>query len=520
MGAVWATQPVVTVQDSGGATVTTDTSSVTLSGSGLTCTGGLTKAAVNGVAAFSGCSMSAAGTFTLHATDSALTAADSASFAVSAPVATKLNFVAAPTSAIAGVTFGTAPQVEITDAAGTRITSDSRQVSLAGLGGGGVLTCTNTTVNAVNGLATFNGCQLSLDGSGYYLRATSNPALTQADSAQFSVGAYGPAAKLGFVTQPSGSPAGVAFATQPAVAVQDANGLTVGNNNGTSVTLQVLSGPGTLTCTGGLTKTTVSGVATFAGCFASASGSYTLRATSTPAYTQADSSSFTVAVGATKVAFTTQPGNGVSGSALATQPVVAIQDSASATVTTDSTTVVTLALGNANGATLDCTGGLTKTAASGVATFAGCKVAGAGTGYTLQASATNLTSATSNAFNVTTGPATASSQLVVAAPAAGVMVPRSRLTFTATTGTLAPTPASLTFVVKRKSDGKYWNDTAAAWQADAFENAATLANGTWTFAITGVNRRQFVNMTAIVTAHTTAGGTLYESATNPEIVIR
>lgn len=520
VGAAWATQPVVTVQDSGGATVAADSSTVTLSGSGLSCTGGLSKAAVNGVATFAGCAMSGAGTFTVHASDGALTAADSASFGITAPVATKLNFVATPTSAIAGITFGTAPQVEVTDAGGNRITSDTRQISLAALGGPGSLTCTNTTVNAVAGVATFNGCQISTNGSGYYLRATSNPALTQADSAQFSVGAYGTAAKLGFVTQPSGSPAGVAFATQPAVAVQDANGLTVGNNNGTSVTLQVLSGPGTLTCTGGLTKTTTNGVATFAGCYASTSGSYTLRATSTPAYTQADSSSFTVAVGATKVAFTTQPGNGVSGSALATQPVVAIQDSASATVATDSTTVVTLSLGNASGATLTCTGGLTKTAASGVATFAGCAVSGAGTGYTLQASATNLTSATSNTFNVTPGAATPSSQLVVAAPAAGVLTPRSRLTFSATTGTLAPAPTALTFVVKRKSDGKYWNDPAAAWQADAFENAGTLGSGTWTFAITGANRRQFVNMTAVVTAHTTVGGVLYESATKPEIVIR
>src|SRR5208337_4411925 len=46
-----------------------------------------------------------------------------------------------------------------------------------------------------------------------------------------------------------------------------------------------------------------------------------------------------------------------------------------------------------------------KSATSGVDTFAGCKITLAGTGYTLTATSTGLTSATSNAFNITVGAA-------------------------------------------------------------------------------------------------------------------
>jgi hypothetical protein len=230
---------------------------------------------------------------------------------------------------------------------------------------------------------------------------------------------------------------------------------------------------------------------------------------------------FAVTTAAAQLAFTKQPGNGVSGAPLSAQPQVAIQTTDGKTVTTDSTTIVTLALvGNG---TLSCTGGLTKTASSGLATFAGCSVTGAAaTGLTLTATADSLDAATSSAFNLTAAPAVQSTQLVVAAPAAGVSIPRSRLTFTATAGTISPAPTAVTFVIKRKSDNQYWNDSAGAWQADPFENAAIASDtaGTWTFAVTGENRRQFVGTTVVVTAHASTDAALYESTAKPEIAIR
>ena len=66
---------MVTVQDLGGNTVTTDTSSVTLTlttpaGATLTCTNANPLPAVAGVATFTGCNIDLANT-TLHAADGA-----------------------------------------------------------------------------------------------------------------------------------------------------------------------------------------------------------------------------------------------------------------------------------------------------------------------------------------------------------------------------------------------------------------------------------------------------------------
>ena len=77
-GATWATQPVVTVQDSGGNTITTSTDTITLAitsqpgtGATLTCNGGPPNlAATGGIATFAGCQIvGTAGTYTITATD-------------------------------------------------------------------------------------------------------------------------------------------------------------------------------------------------------------------------------------------------------------------------------------------------------------------------------------------------------------------------------------------------------------------------------------------------------------------
>lgn len=225
---------------------------------------------------------------------------------------------------------------------------------------------------------------------------------------------------------------------------------------------------------------------------------------------------FTITAPAAKLAFTTQPGNGTAGSLLAVQPVVAVQTAAGATVTTDSTTVVTLAV--SGGATLTCTGGLSRTVSAGVAAFSGCTVTPAGTGYTLLASSSPpLTSAASAPFDVTAAPPASTSQL--AFPAVTGPVPRSRLTFAVDSGTLDPAEVRLT--IRRSSDNKYWNAAAAAWQTDPVQNVMTSAGGTaWQLAVTGVARRSFVDTTVIIEAFATAGGNEYRSAAIATIAIR
>jgi len=97
----------------------------------------------------------------------------------------------------------------------------------------------------------------------------------------------GPAAKLAFTTQPSSStPAGAAFAQQPAVTIQDAFGNTVPTVSG-NVTLELSTGTGTLS--GATTVAASEGVATFTGLSINIAGTdKVLKATSgvlTPGYT-------------------------------------------------------------------------------------------------------------------------------------------------------------------------------------------------------------------------------------------
>ena len=102
--------------------------------------------------------------------------------------AAKLAFTVQPNSGTVGQAISPAAQVEIQDSAGARVANANGAVTLA-LGanpGGGVLAGT-TTVNAVNGVATFSG--LSLDRAGGYTLVASSGGLASATSATFTVAA-------------------------------------------------------------------------------------------------------------------------------------------------------------------------------------------------------------------------------------------------------------------------------------------------------------------------------------------
>jgi hypothetical protein len=149
-------------------------------------------------------------------------------------------------------------------------------------------------VTVTAGVATFTGCSVNAAGS-YVLHATSLPQLTSADSAAFVISAPQPAAAmLVFTQQPGDGTAGVSWPVQPAVSVQTSAGVTVASDNSTQVSLSLVSGPGALTCTGGLTSVVAGGLAVFGGCAVSLPGVYALRATSIPTLAAAASSAFIV----------------------------------------------------------------------------------------------------------------------------------------------------------------------------------------------------------------------------------
>ncbi len=385
------------------------------SGAALTCTTNSVATAGTSLATFVGCKIDKAGdNYKLRATVLGGTAADSAEIDVAVGEATQLAFTSQPSIGLPNSSFSTQPVVKVQDAGGNTVTSASTTVTLTKSGPAGTFSCTGSESKATtSGVATFSGCKISVVGVGFILTADEAGALATDATPAFDV-----VDRLAFTTQPAGAVGGVAFTTQPVVAVRAGASVTGTNNDVSSVALTLNGGPAgaVLTCTAN-PVTVIDGVAAFAGCKVDKVGTYTLTASSSGLF-GATSSSFAVAAGAaSKLGFTAQPGASVVTQVFTVQPVVAIQDAGGNTVTTgaSSTATVTLAIGsNPGGGTLTCTGGLSKVAVAGIATFAGCSIDRAGTGYTLVATSSGLTSATTSAFNVTAP--TAAITLTTSAP--------------------------------------------------------------------------------------------------------
>src|SRR5439155_24209068 len=132
---------------------------------------------------------------------------------------------------------------------------------------------------------------------------------------------YGPAARLVIQTQPSTTAtAGVLFAQQPVIRIEDAAGHLLTADSSTVVTATRSSGSGTLQ--GTLTATASSGLATFTNLAHNLATNITISFTS-GTLTNATSTAIAVSPAtATQLAYTTQPANGTIGSVLVTQPVL------------------------------------------------------------------------------------------------------------------------------------------------------------------------------------------------------
>lgn len=434
----------------------------------LTCTTNPVNTDVNGYATFVGCSINrsspAGNPYVLRATTGAAVA-ESAAIIVTPGPPTRLVFTTQPARGTPGGAFAVQPVVAIQDALGNTVTTASATVTLAigaNPGGGGTtLLCTTNPLSTTNGVATFSGCRINNVGVGYTLTASDGAGLADPTSTPFDV-----ADRLVFSTPPS-TPvtAGVAFPTQPIVQVRAGGAVNRAvHDDGTVVTLSLRPGTGTagatLTCDAGLSRTVVDGIATFAGCRidrtspVSPANPYVIVASAT-GLSPAESTVTVNPGAAVRLGFTAQPTAATSNQPFLVQPVVAVQDSLGNTVTSGalSTATVTLAIGfNPAGGTLTCDGGLTRAAVAGVATFTGCRINNAGVGYTLTATATGLTMATSTAFTV-------------GAPVAAITLTTSSPLITWGSGIVLTTQfggagANRTFVLQRSLDNVTWITTA------------------------------------------------------------
>ncbi|MGC8635334.1 MAG: hypothetical protein ACP5VP_11900, partial [Candidatus Limnocylindrales bacterium] len=313
--------------------------------------------------------------------------------------------------------------VQAQDSTGVPLTNFTGMVSLTSSDPHGVLPGSYPYTTGANGDNGTHAFSVTLVTAGTQWVSFASPGLSSAQSFAITV-TPGTATKLIFVQQPA-STTPTLLTPQPTVGIADAYGNLVSGASA-SVTLSLSPNPtrAVLSCSNGtgtnhLTLATSNGLASYAGCTVSLTGSGYQLTASAHGYISAQSSSFGVTSGpASRLAFCwgslssgcsrTAPIGSTGGTPFPVQPTIVLQDANGNTVSSDNSTVVTLAIATGGtGATLTCTGtaaGATSLrVTSGVASFSGCSIDKIGT-YQLTATSSPYNApATSNAFAVSAG---------------------------------------------------------------------------------------------------------------------
>jgi urease beta subunit len=365
--------------------------------------GNTTVTAISGVATFDDLWIDgAASGYTLRALAGGLTSGSSASFTTTPAAPVQIGFETQPSDGIAAAPIPPV-QVAIQDRFGNAVTttSGSATVVLAANPGGATLSGTLTRT-IINGVATFDDLSLEKVASGYTLTATVS-GYNDVTSDPFAIGA-GEATQLRFRTQPSDADAFIPIAPPIEVEFLDSfgNPLTTASQ---FVTLAMGSNPGGGSLSGIKTVAPVNGVATFNNVWIDmpASG-YTLQASAT-GLVGATSNAFTISEGrATQLGFRTQPSDALAGVAIAPPIQVGIHDAMGNLLATANQAVTVAIDSNPGGGVLS--GTATVSAVGGIATFSDLQIDQAAAGYSLSATTSGLTGATSNLFDITAGPAT------------------------------------------------------------------------------------------------------------------
>ncbi|HTH63848.1 MAG TPA: hypothetical protein VL563_04130 [Gemmatimonadales bacterium] len=402
----------VTAVDAGGNLVSGFTGLVTVTlttGTGnpaATLSGTNSVSAIAGVATFSNLSIDKVGNgYTLDAASSGLTGVTSNGFNIAAGAATQLVFSAEPSTAAGGATIAPAVTVTALDAQQNIATGFTGNITMSitgGTGTGGANLSGTLSVAAVSGVASFSTLSIDKAGAGYTLTAASG-GLTSATSAAFDV-VIGAATKLVFTAQPSDLITGGTMTPAVQVTAQDAGGNPVLSFTG-DVTLSIGTNPSGGTLSGTTTVAAVAGVAGFSTLSIDKSGTGYTLASAASGLTAATSATFNVSAGAaTHLLFTVQPATGPAGIAITPAVEVTAFDSLD-NVATGFTGNVAMAIGTNPSAGI-LSGTTSVAAVAGVATFASLKIDKMGSGYTLIASSSGLTSIQSAAFDVLVGTAT------------------------------------------------------------------------------------------------------------------
>ena len=392
---------MVAVQDGLGNIVTASTASITVAigsnpGGGI-LSGTATKNAVAGVAAFNGLSINQPGIgYTLSATSNGLSAVTSALFNVTS---SSVTLATTPTSAPAGdsftVTWAQIPNPTNRDWIGLYAPGSSDTSYLDWM----YVNCSRSpSVPIASGTCSFPISSSRPPGT-YEFRLLPNDTYTRiATSNAVTVSAAINKLAISVSQNITAGTPGFSMVVESRSPSEVATNV----SNNTAITVSVKTGTGTLggtlsgTILAGTSQVTI-GLATYTK--AESGVVLTAARTSGDTLIAGDTAPFTVSPGAAaRLAFTTQPGNAAAKSTIPGPPTVTVQDNADNTVTS-STHSISIAMGTNPGAgTLS--GNMTVTSNASVS-FPALSINQPGNGYTLTASAAGLTSATSNAFNIT-----------------------------------------------------------------------------------------------------------------------
>jgi hypothetical protein len=280
-GSAFTTQPVITIKDTFGNTVTNSTASVTMTVSSgdnkATTVGAFTINAVAGIATFTNVGISGTdGTsYTLTFTSGSFTATQS--ITATFGLATQAILTTPAAGSASGSAFTTQPVITIKDAFGNTVTNSTASVTMSVSSGDNKATTVGAfTINAVAGIATFTNVGISGTAGTPYTLTFISTGLTI--PTQTITPTFGLATQATLTTPASGAPSGLAFIIQPVITINDTFGNPITNSTA-SVTMTVSSGASTV---GTTTINAVAGIATFTnvGISGAAGNSYTLTFTS------------------------------------------------------------------------------------------------------------------------------------------------------------------------------------------------------------------------------------------------
>jgi adhesin/invasin len=362
-------------------------------GASATLSAGTATTNASGVASVTATANSLAGSYSVTAS-----AAGTATFVLTnvAGGTGRIAFLQQPVSTTAGAIIS-AVTVKVTDSGGNALSGVI--VTLSAQGGTGTLQGTVTGTTDVNGTASYNNLKITVAGT-YRLQAAAGAVTELSNSFQITAAA---AANIN-VFDGNGQTAAVSTAYAPLRAiVTDAFQNPIAN---AEVVFHAPASGASVTFAGSTTvDTDTQGIAASPTPTANQTpGAFQVTATTSGAAQPATFNLTNAAGTANKLAFVQQPTNTTAGQVITPPVTVQLLDSfgnpapqAGVTVSMQVSPVV--------GVSRALLGTLTaNTDSNGLATFANISVAQAGT-YKLTAQASGITSAYSNPFNVTVGPA-------------------------------------------------------------------------------------------------------------------